>query len=103
MTDSLKVLDYLKQNLIRDFGLKEEAIQSFSGSDSDVDDVGDVAEVDVDVATRDGAGAARAVQIRRTGIHKGSATPAGLKPEQAAAMHSGGIAVATKDPIGPLT
>lgn len=35
--ERIATLDYLKQNLIRDFGLKEEAIQSFSGSDSDVE------------------------------------------------------------------
>ena len=35
--ERIATLEYLKQNLIRDFGLKEEAIQSFSGSDSDVE------------------------------------------------------------------
>lgn len=35
--ERIATLDYLKENLIRDFGLKEEAIQSFSGSDSDVE------------------------------------------------------------------
>lgn len=35
--ERIATLDYLKENLIRDFGLKEEAIQSFSGSDSDIE------------------------------------------------------------------
>ncbi|WP_418639538.1 helicase-related protein [Winogradskyella sp.] len=35
--ERIATLEYLKENLIRDFGLKEEAIQSFSGSDSDVE------------------------------------------------------------------
>lgn len=35
--ERIATLEYLKENLIRDFGLNEEAIQSFSGSDSDVD------------------------------------------------------------------
>jgi hypothetical protein len=35
--ERIGTLEYLKENLVRDFGLKEEAIQSFSGSDSDVD------------------------------------------------------------------
>lgn len=35
--ERIATLDYLKENLIRDFGLKEEAIQSFSGSDTDVE------------------------------------------------------------------
>lgn len=35
--ERIATLDYLKENLEKDFGLKEEAIQSFSGSDSDMD------------------------------------------------------------------
>ena len=35
--ERIATLDYLKDNLIKDFGLKEDAIESFSGSDSDVE------------------------------------------------------------------
>lgn len=35
--ERIATLDYLRENLIRDFDLHEEAIQSFSGSDSDVE------------------------------------------------------------------
>lgn len=35
--ERIATLDYLKENLIRDFGLKNDAIESFSGSDSDVE------------------------------------------------------------------
>jgi len=35
--ERIATLDYLKNNLIKDFGLKEDAIESFSGSDSDVE------------------------------------------------------------------
>jgi SNF2 family DNA or RNA helicase len=36
-SERIATLDYLKENLIKDFNLKEDAIQSFSGSDSDVE------------------------------------------------------------------
>jgi SNF2 family DNA or RNA helicase len=36
-SERIATLDYLKENLIRDFGLNEDAIESFSGSDSDVE------------------------------------------------------------------
>ena len=35
--ERIGTLEYLKENLVRDFGLKPEAIQSFSGSDSDIE------------------------------------------------------------------
>jgi SNF2 family DNA or RNA helicase len=35
--ERIATLDYLKENLIKDFGLANEAIESFSGSDSDVE------------------------------------------------------------------
>lgn len=35
--ERIATLDYLKENLIRDFGLTAEAVQSFSGSDTDVE------------------------------------------------------------------
>ena len=35
--ERIATLEYLKQNLTKDFGLKKGAIQSFSGSDSDVE------------------------------------------------------------------
>ncbi|AXG70817.1 RNA polymerase-associated protein RapA [Kordia sp. SMS9] len=35
--ERIATLAYLKENLMRDFGIKEDAIQSFSGSDSDVE------------------------------------------------------------------
>jgi len=35
--ERIATLDYLKENLTKDFGLSEDAIESFSGSDSDVE------------------------------------------------------------------
>lgn len=35
--ERIATLDYLKENLTKDFGLTEDAIESFSGSDSDVE------------------------------------------------------------------
>lgn len=35
--ERIATLEYLKENLVKDFGLKESAIQSFSGSNSDVE------------------------------------------------------------------